>query len=196
MSWAANRTTKKPEDIAYCLLGIFGINMDLRYGEDKQAFIRLQKELITNYRDESTFAWTSPDPRITLRGLLAPEPAFFAESGNITHLSRKAKQRPPIILSPEAIQIAVPVFLWEPQEGRDLNNSVVLTWRNLNVALNCWRISANNFRDTVTIHLTKTKNKGWQRNRCGELSLARDLGNLGCYDVFGNPKLRLLNVKQ
>ncbi|KAL4953709.1 hypothetical protein BDW69DRAFT_184217 [Aspergillus filifer] len=27
MSWAANRETTRPEDIAYCLLGIFGVNI-------------------------------------------------------------------------------------------------------------------------------------------------------------------------
>ncbi len=33
MSWAASRTTTRKEDIAYCLLGIFGVNMPLLYGE-------------------------------------------------------------------------------------------------------------------------------------------------------------------
>lgn len=196
MSWAANRTTTKPEDKAYCLLGIFGVNMDLRYGEDEQAFIRLQKELVTNYRDESIFAWTNPNPRIDVCGLLAPEPACFAKSGGITHLSRKAKQRPPIVWSPAGIQIAVPVFFWDIQNGRDWNNLAVKKWRNLDVTLNCWRIGESKSKDTITIHLTKTKEKGWQRTQCGELSLTRDLGVLKCYDVFGNPKLRVLTVEQ
>jgi hypothetical protein len=33
MSWAANRETKRVEDIAYSLLGIFGVNMAMLYGE-------------------------------------------------------------------------------------------------------------------------------------------------------------------
>jgi hypothetical protein len=33
MSWASRRQTTRVEDIAYCLLGIFGINMPLLYGE-------------------------------------------------------------------------------------------------------------------------------------------------------------------
>jgi hypothetical protein len=33
MLWASRRETTRPEDTAYCLLGIFGINMPLLYGE-------------------------------------------------------------------------------------------------------------------------------------------------------------------
>jgi hypothetical protein len=42
MSWASNRSTTRPEDMAYCLLGIFDINMPLLYGEGgEKAFLRL-----------------------------------------------------------------------------------------------------------------------------------------------------------
>lgn len=43
--WAAQRQTKRPEDKAYCLLGIFGIFLSPIYGEDDHAFIRLQEEV-------------------------------------------------------------------------------------------------------------------------------------------------------
>jgi hypothetical protein len=42
MSWASDRETTRPEDLAYCLLGIFGVNMPLLYGEGERAFLRLQ----------------------------------------------------------------------------------------------------------------------------------------------------------
>jgi Heterokaryon incompatibility protein (HET) len=45
LRWAAKRETKKKEDKAYCLLGIFDIFMPLLYGEGENAFIRLQKEI-------------------------------------------------------------------------------------------------------------------------------------------------------
>ncbi|KAI9775928.1 MAG: hypothetical protein M1839_000717 [Geoglossum umbratile] len=46
MSWAANRQTKREEDKAYSLLGIFEIHMPLIYGEGREkALIRLQKEI-------------------------------------------------------------------------------------------------------------------------------------------------------
>jgi hypothetical protein len=58
MSWAANRITTRPEDIAYCLLGIFNVNMPLIYGEGAKAFVRLQEEIIKTSDDHSIFAWT------------------------------------------------------------------------------------------------------------------------------------------
>jgi len=57
MSWAANRKTTRPEDVAYSLLGIFGINMPLLYGESEKAFVRLQEEIIRINPDEPIFAW-------------------------------------------------------------------------------------------------------------------------------------------
>lgn len=46
MSWAENRETKREEDRAYCLLGIFDTYMPLIYGEGaKNAFKRLHEEL-------------------------------------------------------------------------------------------------------------------------------------------------------
>lgn len=104
MSWASNRSTTRTEDIAYSLLGIFGINMPLLYGEGDKAFIRLQEEIIKNSTDESIFMWTSPNTRIlwdyNLRfdmnwpwtgkpdfadtsGILAPSPAYFRNSALI-----------------------------------------------------------------------------------------------------------------
>ncbi|KAJ5629295.1 hypothetical protein N7528_002952 [Penicillium herquei] len=57
MSWASRRITGRREDRAYCLLGIFGINMPLLYGEGDAAFFRLQEEIIKHSDDQSLFAW-------------------------------------------------------------------------------------------------------------------------------------------
>nr|OQO18522.1 hypothetical protein B0A51_12213 [Rachicladosporium sp. CCFEE 5018] len=57
MSWAWDRTTTRVEDIGYCLLGIFGINMPLLYGEGQNAFQRVQHEIIRTHVDLSIFAW-------------------------------------------------------------------------------------------------------------------------------------------
>jgi hypothetical protein len=57
MSWAATRETTRVEDMAYCLLGIFDINMPLLYGEGGRAFQRLQEEILRNSQDQSLFAW-------------------------------------------------------------------------------------------------------------------------------------------
>ena len=51
MLWAKTRQTKREEDKAYSLLGIFGIHMPLIYGEGaKSAFRRLQEEIDKNLR--------------------------------------------------------------------------------------------------------------------------------------------------
>ncbi|KAL2157134.1 hypothetical protein VTH06DRAFT_6422 [Thermothelomyces fergusii] len=57
MSWAANRNTTRIEDQAYSLLGIFGVNMAVIYGEGTKAFLRLQEEIIKRSDDHSIFAW-------------------------------------------------------------------------------------------------------------------------------------------
>ncbi|PMD38618.1 HET-domain-containing protein, partial [Hyaloscypha variabilis F] len=57
MSWASGRKTTRKEDIAYCLLGIFNVNMPLLYGEGDKAFTRLQLELLNVPNDHTLFAW-------------------------------------------------------------------------------------------------------------------------------------------
>lgn len=45
-AWAANRRTTKAEDVAYCLMGIFGVHMPLIYGEGEfNARKRLHQEI-------------------------------------------------------------------------------------------------------------------------------------------------------
>ncbi|TQS33929.1 hypothetical protein Golomagni_05711, partial [Golovinomyces magnicellulatus] len=61
MSWAQNRHTSRTEDIAYCLLGIFDINMPLIYGEGHKAFQRLQEEITRKENDPSILVWSARD---------------------------------------------------------------------------------------------------------------------------------------
>jgi tetratricopeptide (TPR) repeat protein len=54
MGWAASRQTKRAEDQAYCLLGIFDVSLPLIYGEGRQkAMYRLQKEIRESSEDQS-----------------------------------------------------------------------------------------------------------------------------------------------
>ncbi|KAI5985761.1 heterokaryon incompatibility protein-domain-containing protein, partial [Pisolithus albus] len=57
MSWAADRKTTRVEDRAYSLLGLFGVNMPMLYGEGSKAFQRLQLEITRVSSDYSIFAW-------------------------------------------------------------------------------------------------------------------------------------------
>ena len=85
MSWASSRETTRVEDTAYCLLGLFGVNMPLLYGEGRNAFIRLQLEITRISDDETIFAWDSPFAMDT--GLLAPSPVEFRNSGDIRQIT-------------------------------------------------------------------------------------------------------------
>ncbi|KAI5986980.1 heterokaryon incompatibility protein-domain-containing protein, partial [Pisolithus orientalis] len=57
MSWAAHRKTERVEDRAYSLMGMFGVNMPMLYGEGEKAFQRLQLKIIRRSSDQSIFAW-------------------------------------------------------------------------------------------------------------------------------------------
>ena len=57
MTWAEKRKTTRVEDEAYCLLGLFDVNMPTLYGEGRHAFQRLQAELAKHSTDATLFAW-------------------------------------------------------------------------------------------------------------------------------------------
>ena len=89
MSWAAKRETTRIEDTAYCLLGIFGINFPLLYGEGERAFTRLQEEIVKNSNDLSLLAWLSPKDETSTNidricGIFASHPREFQASDKLT----------------------------------------------------------------------------------------------------------------
>ncbi|KAI9154793.1 putative het domain-containing protein [Paramyrothecium foliicola] len=85
MSWLAMRTTTRIEDIAYCMLGLFDINMPLLYGEGMKAFIRLQEEIIRTRNDHTIFCWTWNDTVPAYwASMLAPSPQVFQNADSFT----------------------------------------------------------------------------------------------------------------
>lgn len=86
MSWVARRQTTRAEDIAYCLLGIFDVNMPLLYGEGgTKAFRRLQEEIARRSQDQSLLTWESTGDRVP--GLFADNPRMFRDG----HLYRPVR---------------------------------------------------------------------------------------------------------
>jgi hypothetical protein len=89
--WASGRETTRTEDIAYCLLGIFDVNMPLVYGEGHKAFYRLQEQIIRESGDDTILAWDyfkaeHRDNDIDYENvLLAPSPDFFRDCKNVQH---------------------------------------------------------------------------------------------------------------
>lgn len=58
MSWAAKRQTTGQEDVAYSLMGLFGVQMPVVYGEGaRNAFKRLQLEIMQSSFHVTLFAW-------------------------------------------------------------------------------------------------------------------------------------------
>ncbi|KAF5532913.1 beta transducin [Fusarium mexicanum] len=95
MSWASKRKTKREEDIAYCLLGIFNVTMPMIYGERHEAFKRLQLKIMEQTTDDSILAWgvkvqgmefesqTGPREDNRSAGIFAMSPMDFAKCGRI-----------------------------------------------------------------------------------------------------------------
>ncbi|KAJ8127244.1 hypothetical protein O1611_g6395 [Lasiodiplodia mahajangana] len=84
MKWASQRKTTRLEDMAYCLMGLFDVNMPLLYGEGTKAFIRLQDEILKSSYDPSIFTWSAPEgsSNEVLSGLLAETPHHFTYAEN------------------------------------------------------------------------------------------------------------------
>lgn len=108
MSWASERKTCRIEDEAYCLMGIFGVHLPTIYGEGREAFLRLQEEIMRRIPDTTLFAWgPRADPVETLLGyrsvfptshgadyierscLLASGPAAFRDCSDLVSVSKK-----------------------------------------------------------------------------------------------------------
>ncbi|OCL01588.1 HET-domain-containing protein [Glonium stellatum] len=113
MFWASRRETTRVEDEAYCLMGLFGVNMPLIYGEGKMAFFRLQDEIMRHSDDHSLFAWkASTDTEI---GLLASSPREFSESGKVDRIATKDSR--PYSITNKGVQITLPLLNTPNGEG-------------------------------------------------------------------------------
>ncbi|OJZ91062.1 hypothetical protein ASPFODRAFT_78101 [Aspergillus luchuensis CBS 106.47] len=149
MSWASNRVTKRDEDIAYCLLGIFHVTMPMIYGEGAdRAFTRLQEEIMKSSRDESILAWglsslehhlyNSNVDRTLSAGVLAASPADFRGCENI--VPRMNGTRSPCTFQIEGGLVRVNLSLHQDENG-------------LFGLLNCGLVNPNTF---VAIPLSKS----------------------------------------
>ncbi|KAF6800114.1 HET domain containing protein [Colletotrichum musicola] len=117
MSWAARRKTKRVEDRAYSLLGIFNINMPMIYGEGNKAFRRLQEEIAKETNDLSLFAWKSPvnqDSSTTgpqaFRGIFADSPDEFANCSEMHRSSSDRSAQREFSLTNRGVRIETKLF--------------------------------------------------------------------------------------
>ncbi|KAL5323646.1 hypothetical protein ACEPPN_008186 [Leptodophora sp. 'Broadleaf-Isolate-01'] len=142
MSWAAHRETTREEDQAYCLMGLFDVNMATLYGEGAtKAFIRLQQEIINKTDDESIFAWNH---RLGYGGgLLADSPAFFAESGDVRRGLFDAG-RPPHSMTNKGLRLELILL---PQQDPEMEALFL-------APLNCTREGSK--KNFVALQITKS----------------------------------------
>ncbi|PVI05215.1 hypothetical protein DM02DRAFT_502300, partial [Periconia macrospinosa] len=157
MSWGASRQTTRIEDTAYCLLGIFDIQMPLLYGEGEKAFIRLQEEILKTTDDYSLFAWqafTQDDKRGSChRGLLARSPQEFQNCETVEREN-----------TPSAFPItSTPIGLRVQLEFVPLTKD-----KNLSLAfIRC----TNNMNQRLAIHLRRLDNTSNQYARVNPSSI-------------------------
>ncbi|KAK7747183.1 hypothetical protein SLS62_009125 [Diatrype stigma] len=129
LAWAANRTTSRVEDMAYCLLGLLEVNMPLLYGEGDRAFLRLQHAIIGARDDSSLLAWgygllTSSDRNRTYtnRSVLARSPAAFSQCRDfralpghrIEDLMGGASGPFPSTMTNVGLQVVLPIISIDP----------------------------------------------------------------------------------
>ncbi|KAH8687933.1 heterokaryon incompatibility protein-domain-containing protein, partial [Tricladium varicosporioides] len=118
MSWAAKRVTKRKEDIAYCLLGIFGVMMPMIYGEGNQAFSRLQQEIMREARDDSILAWglnligstAGNSTEVIPGGVLATAPSDFLNCGDIVSREQYNTPRNAFSISGGSLRAQLPLL--------------------------------------------------------------------------------------
>lgn len=106
MSWLSGRRTSRAEDLAYCMLGIFDVNITMLYGEGKKAFTRLQREIVQTINDESIFLWRMPGKVAGTTGpILAPSPACFAVCQSLDIKISKFFDREPYQMTTRGLEI-------------------------------------------------------------------------------------------
>ncbi|KXJ96368.1 heterokaryon incompatibility protein-domain-containing protein [Microdochium bolleyi] len=123
MIWAATRKTTREEDIAYCLLGIFGVSMPLLYGEGANAFQRLQEAILAVTDDESILAWT--DSSVAFPGPLAPHPGqFWASQGLVRYFEDPDRDVSDWKMTSRGLHLKLPIL--NPPKGHPLYRTNVV----------------------------------------------------------------------
>jgi len=103
MCWIADRQTTRDEDLAYCMMGLFGVNMPLLYGEGViRAFRRLQEEILKILDDQSILAFAGSQSVLSW----SPGHDKFTRGIAITPESKTGGDKP-MILTRAGLQIQV-----------------------------------------------------------------------------------------
>lgn len=153
MSWAATRETTRVEDMAYCLLGIFDINMPMLYGEGPRAFLRLQEHIVKEVNDLSIFAWKMSKEQ-TYHGAFAEDVTAFRDSFSI-QAAEDMSFGSDFTVTNKGVQIEAII-------------AASLTGGSYLMKLNCTQPSDNGPRKRIGIHLSQHPGGIYSRTRAFE----------------------------
>ncbi|RDX43482.1 HET-domain-containing protein [Lentinus brumalis] len=137
MSWAARRETTRPEDEAYCLMGLFSVNMPVLYGEGRNAFLRLQEEIMRVHADATLFAWGDVAEPVDLAKqnlqqqktidnpdgyLLAPSPRLYSRASNVVFAPGRAQEMIDRLVRKSGVES------FEPQQALERAGAAPAEW--------------------------------------------------------------------
>ncbi|OAX38253.1 WD40 repeat-like protein [Rhizopogon vinicolor AM-OR11-026] len=89
MTWAAQRRTTRAEDVAYSLMGIFDVSLQIAYGEGgERAFGRLIEALMHAGGDSSVLNWAGDPARHHVSRALPASPASYVGHPDIVRIGR------------------------------------------------------------------------------------------------------------
>lgn len=159
MSWASSRKTTRVEDVAYCLIGIFGVQLPLLYGEGDNAFIRLQKEIISQTTDQSIFAWMGKSAASV--DFLAQSPECFAFSGAYEPMPERSSG----------------VSYTISHRGLEITTGVIshVDWGFAYAILDCFHTTSSNRR--LALVLDPVTEDDWNPNKATEFTVRLSLMN-------------------
>lgn len=166
----AGRVTKEAEDIAYSMLGFFGITITPQYGEGRIAFMRLQRTLMETSIEESIFAWTVPkNCLLCFRrldrtsefspknwGLLTPSRDCFEGSGDVIVIQKKivARLGDGYRWTQQGVQFPMP-----NKPGTEAFHTLGYKRSNIILPLNCWEYDIQGKLINVVLELARTGNE-------------------------------------
>ncbi|KAL8846614.1 MAG: hypothetical protein Q9221_008308 [Calogaya cf. arnoldii] len=180
MSWMAGRKTTVPEDTAYCLLGLFDVNIPLLYGEGKErAFLRLQEEIMKYSDDQTLFVWMDEEhffggTNLGNTGLLARSPDCYCFTGHYLPWFNPENNKPYQMTNKG---IAIDLRLRMLRDGNELLEDKFIA------TLNC---HDDGFLDYAGVYLQKSPEGFWSR-------IWPD--NIGRFERLDGGKLTSLYVK-
>ena len=119
LSWAAGRRTTRIEDMAYALVGIFGIYMPVQYGEGRFAFQRLMEALLQRVRGYGIFIWTGPSSQYTAALPASIEGYLAAREAENSVSAPNNFGDPAMMLTHKGLQVEVLLVRMQCREAND-----------------------------------------------------------------------------